>query len=115
MKLTQQGNYRHSQTRKNSVPRISLGTSNFMYVGIQPTSHHHHHHHHTPARIHTKLYTVRMRTVLQAGRSQVRFPMVSWEFFFDIILPAAYGPGVDSASNRNEYQEYFLGLKADGT
>jgi hypothetical protein len=25
-----------------------------------------------------------------------------------------YGPGVDSASNRNEYQEYFLGVKADG-
>jgi hypothetical protein len=23
-----------------------------------------------------------------------------------------YVPGVDSASNRNEYQEYFLGLKA---
>jgi len=23
-----------------------------------------------------------------------------------------YGPGVDSAFNRNEYQEYFLGLKA---
>jgi hypothetical protein len=23
-----------------------------------------------------------------------------------------YGPGVDSASNRNEYQEYFLGVKA---
>ena len=22
-----------------------------------------------------------------------------------------YGPGVDSASNRNEYQEYFLGVK----
>jgi len=22
-----------------------------------------------------------------------------------------YGPGVDSASNRNEYQEYFLGSK----
>jgi len=22
-----------------------------------------------------------------------------------------YGPGVDSDSNRNEYQEYFLGLK----
>jgi len=28
-------------------------------------------------------------TVLQAGRSQVRFPMVSLEFFIDIILPAA--------------------------
>jgi hypothetical protein len=25
-----------------------------------------------------------------------------------------YGPGVDSASNRNEYQVYFLGVKAAG-
>ena len=25
-----------------------------------------------------------------------------------------YGPGVDSVSNRNEYQEYFLGVKAVG-
>ena len=25
-----------------------------------------------------------------------------------------YGPGVDSASNRNEYQERFLGVKAAG-
>ena len=25
-----------------------------------------------------------------------------------------YDPGVDSACNRNEYQEYFLGLKAAG-
>jgi hypothetical protein len=25
-----------------------------------------------------------------------------------------YGPGVDSASNRNEYQEYFLGVNAAG-
>jgi hypothetical protein len=36
---------------------------------------------------------------------------VSLEFLIDIILPADYGPGVDSASNRNEYQEYFLGGK----
>jgi len=34
--------------------------------------------------------------------------MNSLEFFIDTILPAALG-GVDSASNRNEYQEYFLG------
>ena len=27
-------------------------------------------------------------TALQAGRSRVRFPMVSLEFFIDIILPA---------------------------
>jgi len=30
-----------------------------------------------------------------------------WQFF-----RPHYGPGVDSASNRNEYQEYFLGVKA---
>ena len=30
--------------------------------------------------------------------------------FIDIkSLRSHYGPGVDSASNRNEYQEYFLG------
>jgi hypothetical protein len=40
--------------------------------------------------------------------------MVSLEFFIDIILPAALGPGVDPASNRNEYQEYFLGVKVAG-
>jgi len=34
---------------------------------------------------------------------------VSLEFFIDVILRPHYGPGVDSASNRNEYQEYFLG------
>jgi len=36
-------------------------------------------------------------------------------FFIDIkSFRWHYGPGVDSASNRNEYQEYFLGLKAAG-
>jgi len=25
-----------------------------------------------------------------------------------------YGPGVDSASNRNKYQKHFLGVKAAG-
>ena len=30
----------------------------------------------------------------------------------DTNLPALLWPGVDSASNRNEYQEYFLGGKA---
>jgi len=34
-------------------------------------------------------------------------------FFIDIkSFRSHYGPGVDSASNRNEYQEYFLGLKS---
>jgi hypothetical protein len=29
-------------------------------------------------------------------------------------FPPHYGPGVDSVSNRNEYQEYLLGVKAAG-
>ena len=38
--------------------------------------------------------------------------MVSLEFFIDInSFRSHYVPGVDSASNRNEYQEYFLGGK----
>ena len=49
---------------------------------------------------------------LLIGRSLVRSQLVSLEFFIDI--KSYYGPGVDSASNINEYQEYFLGLKAAG-
>ena len=53
--------------------------------------------------------------MLQIGRSLVCFQMVSSEFFIDIkSFRSHYGPGVDSASNTNEYQEYFLGLKAAG-
>ena len=34
-------------------------------------------------------------------------------FFIDIkSFRSHYGPEVDPASNRNEYQEYFLGVKA---
>jgi len=36
-------------------------------------------------------------------------------FFVDIKSSRShYGPGVDSASNINEYQEYFLGVKVAG-
>ena len=36
-------------------------------------------------------------------------------FFIDVkFFRSHYGPGVDSASNRNEYQEFFLGVKAAG-
>jgi hypothetical protein len=37
--------------------------------------------------------------------------MMPLEFFIDIT---DYDPGFDSASNRNEYQEYFLGVKVAG-
>jgi len=36
-------------------------------------------------------------------------------FFIDIkSFRSHYGPVVDSAPNRNEYQEYFLGVKVAG-
>ena len=41
----------------------------------------------------------------------VQFPMMSLKFFSDISFRPHYGPKVDSASNRNEYQEYFLEVK----
>jgi len=44
-------------------------------------------------------------------KSRVRFPMVSLEFFMTQSFLPHCGPGVDWASNRNEYQEYFLGDK----
>jgi hypothetical protein len=51
--------------------------------------------------------------VLQIGRSLVRSQLVSLEFFIDIkSFRSHYGPGVDSASKRNEYEEHFLGVKA---
>ena len=49
-------------------------------------------------------------TVLQVGRSQVQFLMVSMEFFIDIILPAVLWPR-SRLRLRNEYQKYFLGGK----
>ena len=34
-----------------------------------------------------------------------------WDFSLIYSFRSHYGPGVDSASNRNEYQEYFLRVK----
>jgi len=39
---------------------------------------------------------------------------VVWNFSFTESFRQRYVSGVDSASNRNEYQEYFLGVKAAG-
>jgi len=40
---------------------------------------------------------------------------VSLEFFINIkSFRSRYGPGVDSASEGNEYQRYFMGVKAAG-
>jgi hypothetical protein len=37
-----------------------------------------------------------------------------WNFSVTQSFRPHCGPGVDSASNRNEYQVYFLGVKAAG-
>ena len=37
-----------------------------------------------------------------------------WIFIDIKSFRSLYGPGVNSVSNRNEYQEYFLGVKAAG-
>jgi hypothetical protein len=37
-----------------------------------------------------------------------------WNFSITYSFRSHYGPGVDSTSNRNEYQVYFLGVKAAG-
>jgi len=39
---------------------------------------------------------------------------VSGFFIYIKSFRSHYGPRVDSASNRNEYGEYFLGVKAAG-
>jgi len=37
-----------------------------------------------------------------------------WNFLLTYSFRPHYDPGVDSASNINEYQEYFLGVKTAG-
>jgi len=37
-----------------------------------------------------------------------------WNFSLTKFFLSHYGPGIDSAANRNEHQEYFLGVKAAG-
>jgi hypothetical protein len=50
---------------------------------------------------------VNMDTILQSGRSRVRVPM-RW---ISSSFQPHYGPGVNSASNRNEHQESSWGVK----
>ena len=38
----------------------------------------------------------------------------NWEYLLMYSFRPHYGPGVDSVSNRNKYQDYFLGVKVAG-
>ena len=42
------------------------------------------------------------------------FQWCHWKFSVTKPFRSYYGPGVDSTSNRNEFQVYFLGVKAAG-
>jgi hypothetical protein len=48
--------------------------------------------------------------MLQAGRPPVRVS-IRWIFSIHLIFQPHYGPGLDSASNRDEYQESSWGVK----
>jgi hypothetical protein len=54
-------------------------------------------------------------TALRAGRSRVRFPMLSSEFFIDLILPAAL-LAMRSTQRLTEMstRDIFWGVKAAG-
>jgi len=51
----------------------------------------------------------------EKGERKKRSQLMSLEFFIDIkSFRSYYGPGGNSASNRNEYQEHFRGVKTAG-
>ena len=61
------------------------------------------------------LQTFRKQKLPEFKKSLFRSQLVSFEFLIDInSYRSHYGPEVDSASNRNEYQEHFLGVKVAG-
>jgi hypothetical protein len=49
--------------------------------------------------------------MLHAGRTRFRVPLRSSNILNHLIFPATLGPGVYSATNRNEYREFGLGIK----
>ena len=51
-----------------------------------------------------------MEQVVEALR--LHFPMGSLNLSFSSSIRPHYGIGIDSASNRNKYQAYHLGVKA---
>ena len=83
-------------------------------------NHHHHHHHHyilSVLILRSKWTAVAqwLRCFAKNRKVAGSIPAgVIGEFFIDIkSFPSHYGPGVDSARNRSDYQEYFLGVKAE--
>ena len=56
-----------------------------------------------------------LRSCATNRKVTVSIPAGVSEFFIDTkSFRSHYDPGVDSTSKRNEYEEYFLGVKAAG-
>jgi hypothetical protein len=51
--------------------------------------------------------------MLQAAKSRVQFPIMPLNFQLTSSFQTYYGSEADSAPNRNEYQEFSLGVKGD--
>ena len=105
--------------------RISqLGEDLFFFSRVTPlcTVHHHHHYYY-----YYYYYVYVLVVIFSWGTAVAQWlrccvtnrkvagsiPAGVIGIFIDIkSFRSHYGPGVDSVSNRNEYQEYFLGIKA---
>ena len=60
-------------------------------------------------------FCYRLRCCVTNRKVAGSIPAAVSGFFIDIkFFRSHYSPGVESASNRNEYQEFFLGVKAAG-
>ena len=105
--------------------RPYIGCITYTYVRVDTyvrTYIHTHTHTHTHTQTHTHIYIYIYIAVAQWLRCCATNRKVAGSiqagvsgFFIDIkFLRSHYVPGVYSFSNRNEYQEYFLGVKAVG-
>ena len=52
-----------------------------------------------------------LRRCATSRTARDRFRLVSLDYSVTYSFRPYYGPGVDSATSENEYQEYFLGVK----
>ena len=95
------------------------GSGNILHSKHVTPSENNKHKSHNVQNVHTFTITadVKRKAHTRVGGRKVAgsIPAGVIGFFIDIKSFRSHsGPGVDPASNRNEYQEYFLGVKSAG-
>jgi hypothetical protein len=90
-----------------NVARDSDGAGDYYYYYYY---HHHHHHHHGGG----TRWRSWLRHCATSRKVAGSIPDVVIKIFHKQYFRPHYSPGIDSASKRNEYQEYMLGVKAAG-